>query len=55
MSAIPQQVTLTATFGISAVEVTALALEQAIKAADLALYQGKKLGRDQVVLAAASG
>lgn len=55
LSAIPQQVTLTATFGISAVEVTALALEQAIKAADLALYQGKKLGRDQVVLAAASG
>ena len=49
---------LSATFGVSPVAqvdkiVTgAVALEQALKAADLALYQGKRQGRDQVVLAA---
>lgn len=48
---------LSATFGISPVDPVsstvsgALAMEQAIKAADLALYQGKRQGRDQVVLA----
>lgn len=50
----PHDIALSATFGISAVETSALALEQAIKAADLALYQGKAQGRDQVVLAALS-
>lgn len=47
----PHDIALSATFGISAVGTSALALEQAIKAADLALYQGKAQGRDQVVLA----
>jgi diguanylate cyclase (GGDEF)-like protein len=42
---------LSATFGISAVGLQPDALEQAVKAADLALYQGKAQGRDQVVLA----
>lgn len=42
---------LSATFGISAVALQSDALEQAVKAADLALYQGKAQGRDQVVLA----
>ncbi len=48
----PLDVALSATFGISPVATSALALEQAIKAADLALYRGKAQGRDQVVLAA---
>ncbi|WP_430457220.1 diguanylate cyclase [Rheinheimera sp.] len=48
----PLDIALSATFGISPVATSALALEQAIKAADLALYQGKTQGRDQVVLAA---
>lgn len=55
LTANPASIALTATFGISPVEITALALEQAIKAADLALYQGKKQGRDQVVVASHSG
>ena len=42
---------LTATFGISAVSMHHDALDMAVKAADLALYQGKAQGRDQVVLA----
>ncbi len=42
---------LSATFGISAVALQSDALEQAVKAADLALYQGKAQGRDQVVQA----
>jgi diguanylate cyclase (GGDEF)-like protein len=42
---------LSATFGISAVALQPDALEQAVKAADLALYQGKAQGRDRVVLA----
>ena len=50
----PLDIALSATFGISPVETSALALEQAIKAADMALYQGKTQGRDQVVLAALS-
>lgn len=44
---------LSATFGISAVAQQPDALEQAVKAADLALYQGKAQGRDRVVLATA--
>lgn len=43
---------LTATFGISAVSLHHDALDMAVKAADLALYQGKAQGRDQIVLAA---
>lgn len=46
---------ISATFGISTVDLQPDALEQAVKAADLALYQGKAQGRDQVVLAAAVG
>ncbi|MDP4529460.1 diguanylate cyclase [Alkalimonas delamerensis] len=42
---------LSATFGISPVATQADALEQAVKAADMALYQGKALGRDRIVLA----
>ncbi|WP_449359394.1 diguanylate cyclase [Alishewanella longhuensis] len=42
---------LTATFGISAVSLHHDALDMAVKAADLALYQGKAQGRDQIVLA----
>ena len=42
---------LSATFGISPVDTQPQALEQALKAADQALYQGKRQGRDQVVLA----
>jgi diguanylate cyclase (GGDEF)-like protein len=45
------QQTLTATFGISAVTLQQNALDQAVKAADQALYQGKAQGRDQVVTA----
>lgn len=45
---------LTATFGISAVTLLPDALEQAVKAADLALYQGKAQGRDQIVFAEAA-
>lgn len=45
---------LTATFGISAVTMQQDALDKALKAADLALYQGKAQGRDQIVLAAAT-
>ncbi len=44
-------VPLSATFGLSSVALQPDALEQAVKAADLALYQGKAQGRDQVVLA----
>jgi diguanylate cyclase (GGDEF)-like protein len=42
---------LSATFGISAVTLLPDALAQALKAADLALYQGKAQGRDQIVFA----
>jgi diguanylate cyclase (GGDEF)-like protein len=46
------KVPLSATFGISAVKKQTDGIEQAVKAADLALYQGKASGRDQSVLAA---
>lgn len=42
---------LSATIGYSAVETGPLALEQALKAADQALYLGKSQGRNQVVAA----
>ncbi len=45
---------LSATFGISAVTLLPDALAQAVKAADLALYQGKAQGRDQIVFAEAA-
>lgn len=41
---------ITATFGVSAVTMEEDALDKAVKAADLALYQGKAQGRDQIVL-----
>lgn len=43
--------TVTATFGISTVSLTPDALDQAVKVADKALYQGKAQGRNQVVQA----
>lgn len=46
------KVPLSATFGISAVKNQPEGIEQAVKAADLALYQGKASGRDQSVLGA---
>lgn len=55
LNEMPETISLTATFGLSTVETTPLALEQAIKAADNALYQGKNRGRDQVVIARTSG
>lgn len=42
---------LSATFGLSEVGLDTSAFEQALKAADKALYQGKAQGRDQVVRA----
>lgn len=42
---------LSATIGYSAVETGPLAFEQALKAADLALYLGKSQGRNQIVSA----
>lgn len=42
---------LSATFGLSEVGLDTAAFEQALKAADKALYQGKARGRDQVVRA----
>lgn len=43
---------ISATFGVSAIATGAQGLAQAISAADAALYQGKRQGRNQVVLAA---
>lgn len=51
LTELPSDIALSATFGLSHVEATALGLEQAIKQADKALYEGKSMGRDQVVQA----